>query len=150
MDIAPLFGIFLTTPSLPPSILVYWRTPPVRSYKVNVDGCVKDGFASALFWRLSSGLFLMVSFLLRGLYYQIYGLSPTLLLSFTASLEVEDLDLFRPLFVTLDISLHLTIILFLIFIARATRWLTYLLQRIGIVVVILSTTLKIYYNVTTT
>ncbi|KAL2486966.1 RNase H domain-containing protein [Abeliophyllum distichum] len=46
MDITPLFGISLTTPSLPPPVLVYWRTPPGRSYKVNTDGCVKDGFAS--------------------------------------------------------------------------------------------------------
>ncbi|KAL2534444.1 Uncharacterized protein Adt_07795 [Abeliophyllum distichum] len=44
--ITPLFGIFLTTPSLPLPVLVYWRTPPGGSYKVNTDGCVKDGFAS--------------------------------------------------------------------------------------------------------
>ncbi|KAL2475340.1 Uncharacterized protein Adt_36076 [Abeliophyllum distichum] len=46
MDITPLFGISLTTPSLPPPVLVYWRTPPGRSYKINTDGCVKDGFTS--------------------------------------------------------------------------------------------------------
>ncbi|KAL2472343.1 Ribonuclease H protein [Abeliophyllum distichum] len=46
MDIAPLFGISLTISSLPPPVLVYWRTPLVRYYKVNTDGCVKDGFSS--------------------------------------------------------------------------------------------------------
>ncbi|KAL2459896.1 Ribonuclease H protein [Abeliophyllum distichum] len=47
MDIAPLFGVTITTPSPPPpSILVFWSTPPVGSYKINTDGCVKDGFAS--------------------------------------------------------------------------------------------------------
>ncbi|KAL2518747.1 Retrotransposon [Abeliophyllum distichum] len=46
LDITPLFGIFLTTQSLPPPVLVYWRTPPGGSYKINTDGCVKDGFAS--------------------------------------------------------------------------------------------------------
>ncbi|KAL2481154.1 Uncharacterized protein Adt_34120 [Abeliophyllum distichum] len=45
-NITPLFGISLTTPSLPPPVLVYWRTPPEGFYKVNIDGCVKDGFAS--------------------------------------------------------------------------------------------------------
>ncbi|KAL2461890.1 RNase H domain-containing protein [Abeliophyllum distichum] len=48
MDIAHLFGISLTTPSLHPPIFVYWRTPLVGSYIVNIDGCVKDGFASEL------------------------------------------------------------------------------------------------------
>ncbi|KAL2513416.1 Uncharacterized protein Adt_19016 [Abeliophyllum distichum] len=33
-------------PSPPPPMLVFWRTPPVGSYKINTDGCVKDGFAS--------------------------------------------------------------------------------------------------------
>ncbi|KAL2516621.1 Uncharacterized protein Adt_12868 [Abeliophyllum distichum] len=47
MDIAPLFGVTITTPSPPPPTLVFWRTPPVGSYKINTDGCVKDGFASA-------------------------------------------------------------------------------------------------------
>ncbi|KAL2513409.1 Uncharacterized protein Adt_19009 [Abeliophyllum distichum] len=46
MDIAPLFGILLTTPSPPLPTLVFWRIPPVGSYKINTDGCVKDGFAS--------------------------------------------------------------------------------------------------------
>ncbi|KAL2526397.1 Uncharacterized protein Adt_11451 [Abeliophyllum distichum] len=46
IDIAHLFAISLTTPSISPPVLVYWRTPPVGSYKVNTDGCVKDGFAS--------------------------------------------------------------------------------------------------------
>ncbi|XP_022866066.1 uncharacterized protein LOC111385870 [Olea europaea var. sylvestris] len=26
--------------------MVVWRTPPVGSYKINTDGCVKDGFVS--------------------------------------------------------------------------------------------------------
>ncbi|KAL2540715.1 Uncharacterized protein Adt_01693 [Abeliophyllum distichum] len=46
MDIAPLFGVIITTPSPPPPTLVFWRTPPVGSYKINTDGCVKDGVAS--------------------------------------------------------------------------------------------------------
>ncbi|KAL2505032.1 RNase H domain-containing protein [Abeliophyllum distichum] len=50
MDIAPLFDVIITTPSPPPSYppptLVFWRTPPVGSYKINTDGCVKDGVAS--------------------------------------------------------------------------------------------------------
>ncbi|KAL2461671.1 Uncharacterized protein Adt_45091 [Abeliophyllum distichum] len=46
MDIAPLFGTSLTTLSLPFSVLVYWRAPPVGSYKVNTDGCIKDEFTS--------------------------------------------------------------------------------------------------------
>ncbi|KAL2497407.1 RNase H domain-containing protein [Abeliophyllum distichum] len=46
MDIASLFGISLTIPFLPPPVLVYWHTPPVGSYKINTDRCVKDGFAS--------------------------------------------------------------------------------------------------------
>ncbi|KAL2506336.1 Uncharacterized protein Adt_21957 [Abeliophyllum distichum] len=46
MDIAPIFGVIITTPSHPPPTLVFWRTPPVGSYKINTDGCVKDGFAS--------------------------------------------------------------------------------------------------------
>ncbi|KAL2510965.1 RNase H domain-containing protein [Abeliophyllum distichum] len=46
IDIAHLFGISLTTLLLPPPVLVYWHTPPMGSYKVNTDGCVKDGFAS--------------------------------------------------------------------------------------------------------
>ncbi|KAL2497433.1 Uncharacterized protein Adt_22983 [Abeliophyllum distichum] len=33
-------------PSPPPPTLVFWRTPPVGSYKINTDGCVKDGVAS--------------------------------------------------------------------------------------------------------
>ncbi|KAL2479953.1 Uncharacterized protein Adt_32919 [Abeliophyllum distichum] len=33
MDITPLFGISLTTPSLAPPVLVYWRTPSGGSYK---------------------------------------------------------------------------------------------------------------------
>ncbi|KAL2531794.1 Uncharacterized protein Adt_05145 [Abeliophyllum distichum] len=36
----------LPPPSHPPPTLVFWRTPPVGSYKINTDGCVKDGFAS--------------------------------------------------------------------------------------------------------
>ncbi|KAL2518280.1 Ribonuclease H domain [Abeliophyllum distichum] len=36
----------LPPPSPPPPTLVFWRTPPVGSYKINTDGCVKDGFAS--------------------------------------------------------------------------------------------------------
>ncbi|KAL2481643.1 Uncharacterized protein Adt_34609 [Abeliophyllum distichum] len=36
----------LPTPPPPPPTLVFWRTPPVRSYKINTDGCVKDGVAS--------------------------------------------------------------------------------------------------------
>ncbi|KAL2471334.1 hypothetical protein Adt_39470 [Abeliophyllum distichum] len=172
MNIAHLFGISLTTPFLPLSVLVYWRTPLVRSYKVNTDKCVKDRFvsgrgllwnhqvsmfvpfslhmASALFWRPSSGLFLMVSFLLKGLYYKIYRLRLTLLWPFTASPEVEDLGLFRPLFATSDVSLPSTVILFFIFIMRATRWMTYLLKRVGIVVAILSTALRTYCDATAT
>ncbi|KAL2465905.1 Uncharacterized protein Adt_41756 [Abeliophyllum distichum] len=46
MDIAPLFGVIITTPSPPPPTLVFWRTPPVGSYKINTDGCLKDGVAS--------------------------------------------------------------------------------------------------------
>ncbi|KAL2474837.1 Uncharacterized protein Adt_35573 [Abeliophyllum distichum] len=46
MDITPLFGISLTTPSLSPPVLIYWRTPPEGSYKVNTDGRVKDGLVS--------------------------------------------------------------------------------------------------------
>ncbi|KAL2506264.1 Uncharacterized protein Adt_21885 [Abeliophyllum distichum] len=46
MDIAPLFGVIITTPSPPPPTLVFWRTLPVGSYKINTDGCVKDGVAS--------------------------------------------------------------------------------------------------------
>ncbi|KAL2497047.1 Uncharacterized protein Adt_22597 [Abeliophyllum distichum] len=46
MDIAPLFGISLTSPSIPSTILVYWRTSLVGSYKVNTDEYVKDRFAS--------------------------------------------------------------------------------------------------------
>ncbi|KAL2462289.1 RNase H domain-containing protein [Abeliophyllum distichum] len=46
MDIAPIFGVIITTPSPPPPTLVFWRTPPVGSYKINTDGCVKDGVAS--------------------------------------------------------------------------------------------------------
>ncbi|KAL2471104.1 Uncharacterized protein Adt_39240 [Abeliophyllum distichum] len=46
MDIAPMFGVIITTPSHPPPTLVFWRTPPVGSYKINTDGCVKDRFAS--------------------------------------------------------------------------------------------------------
>ncbi|KAL2476711.1 putative ribonuclease H protein family [Abeliophyllum distichum] len=46
MDIAPLFDVTITTPSPPPPTLVFWRTPPVGSYKINTDGCVKDGVAS--------------------------------------------------------------------------------------------------------
>ncbi|KAL2506296.1 Uncharacterized protein Adt_21917 [Abeliophyllum distichum] len=46
MDIAPLFGVIITTSSPPPPTLVFWRTPPVGSYKINTDGCVKDGVAS--------------------------------------------------------------------------------------------------------
>ncbi|KAL2481333.1 Uncharacterized protein Adt_34299 [Abeliophyllum distichum] len=163
MDIAPLFCISLTTLSF---------SPLVKSYKVNTDGCVKDGFASgggllgihqvsvfapsslhmasALFWRSSSWLFLTISFLLRGLCSQIYVLSPILLWPFTASPKVGDLGLFMPLFATLDISFPSTVILFLIFIARVIRWLTYLLQRIGIVVSILITTLRTYRDVTVT
>ncbi|KAL2455081.1 RNase H domain-containing protein [Abeliophyllum distichum] len=41
MDITPLFGISLTTSSLPPSALVYWHTPPRGSYK-----CVRAFFSS--------------------------------------------------------------------------------------------------------
>ncbi|KAL2480277.1 hypothetical protein Adt_33243 [Abeliophyllum distichum] len=170
MDIAPLFGISLTTPSLLLHILVYWHTTLVESYKVNTDRCVKNRFssggriirdllgqyvfahsslhiASALFWRLSSELFLTVSFLLKGLYSQIYRLSPTLLWPIIASPEVEDLGLFRPLFVTSDISLPSTVILFIIFIAKATRWLPYLLQKVGIVLTILSSVLRTYRDV---
>ncbi|KAL2464859.1 Uncharacterized protein Adt_40710 [Abeliophyllum distichum] len=33
-------------PSPPPPTLVFWHTPPVGSYKINTDGCVKDGFAT--------------------------------------------------------------------------------------------------------
>ncbi|KAL2486580.1 Uncharacterized protein Adt_31336 [Abeliophyllum distichum] len=77
MDIAHLFGISLTIISLHPPVLVYRRTPPVESYKINTNGCVKDEFAreggllgihqiivfvlsslhmeSTLFWRPSSG-----------------------------------------------------------------------------------------------
>ncbi|KAL2480308.1 hypothetical protein Adt_33274 [Abeliophyllum distichum] len=161
MDIAPLFGISFTTPSLPLHILVYWHTTLVGSYKVNTDRCVKNrdssgqyvfahsslNIASALFWRLSSELFLMVSFLLRGLYYQIYRLSPTLLCPIIASPEVEDLGLFRPPFLTSDISLPSTVILFIIFIAKATRGLPYLLQKVGIVLTILSSMLRTYRDV---
>ncbi|KAL2492075.1 Uncharacterized protein Adt_27703 [Abeliophyllum distichum] len=39
-------------------------------------------------------------------------------------------------------------VLFLIFIARRTKWLTYLLQKVGIVIVISSTTLRTYCDVT--
>ncbi|KAL2524865.1 RNase H domain-containing protein [Abeliophyllum distichum] len=46
MDIAPLFGVIINTPSPPPPTLVFWRTPPVGSYKINTDECVKDGVAS--------------------------------------------------------------------------------------------------------
>ncbi|KAL2505914.1 hypothetical protein Adt_21535 [Abeliophyllum distichum] len=167
MDITPHFGISLTTLSLLPPVLVYWRTPPKGSYKINSDGCVKDGFASrwriirysldqsvsvfvssslhmvsALFWRPNSELFLTVSFLLRELFSQIYGLSPALLWSFTTSLEVEDLGLFRPLLATSDISLLSTLILFFIFITRTIRWLTYLLQRAEIVIIAISSTVS--------
>ncbi|KAL2470536.1 Uncharacterized protein Adt_38672 [Abeliophyllum distichum] len=112
MDIAPIFGISLTTPSLPPPVLVYWRTPPVGSYKVNIDGCVKDGFTSGeRIIRDSSDLWI----------------ESDSTFPFTALLEVEDLGLFRTLFATSDISLPSTVILFLIFIAKETRWPTYLL-----------------------
>ncbi|KAL2491626.1 hypothetical protein Adt_27254 [Abeliophyllum distichum] len=132
MDIAPLFGISLATSSLLPSILVYWRTPPVESYMVNTDGCVKDGFESG------GGLL------------GIHQIETDSLWSFTTSLEVEDLGLLRPLFATSDISLPSTVILFLIFIVRATRWLTYLLQRVGSVVFISSTVHRTYRGATTT
>ncbi|KAL2455920.1 Uncharacterized protein Adt_47033 [Abeliophyllum distichum] len=46
MDITLLFGISLTTLSIPFPVLVYWRIPLVESYKVNTNGCVKDGFTS--------------------------------------------------------------------------------------------------------
>ncbi|KAL2532016.1 Uncharacterized protein Adt_05367 [Abeliophyllum distichum] len=36
----------LPPPSPPPPTLVFWRTPPVGSYKINTDGRVKDGVAS--------------------------------------------------------------------------------------------------------
>ncbi|KAL2540625.1 RNase H domain-containing protein [Abeliophyllum distichum] len=36
----------LPPPSPPPPTLVFWRTPPVGSYKINTDGCVNDGVAS--------------------------------------------------------------------------------------------------------
>ncbi|KAL2486928.1 Uncharacterized protein Adt_31684 [Abeliophyllum distichum] len=37
---------FLVSLLPPPPTLVFWRTPPVGSYKINTDGCVKDGVAS--------------------------------------------------------------------------------------------------------
>jgi ribonuclease HI len=46
VTLAPLFGISMTLPPPPPPIMVVWRTPPVGSYKINTDGCVKEGFAS--------------------------------------------------------------------------------------------------------
>ncbi|KAL2512871.1 hypothetical protein Adt_18471 [Abeliophyllum distichum] len=111
MDIALLFGMSLTTPSIHPLILVYWRTLPVRSHKVNTYRCVEDGFASGKeIFRDSSGL-----------YSQIYGLRLTLFWPFTASPEVEDFGRFRQLFATSDISFPSTVILFLIFIVRTTR-----------------------------
>ncbi|KAL2500197.1 Uncharacterized protein Adt_25747 [Abeliophyllum distichum] len=48
----------LPPPSPPPHppTLVFWHTPPVGSYKINTDGCVKDGFASGrVIIRDSSG-----------------------------------------------------------------------------------------------
>ncbi|KAL2531288.1 Uncharacterized protein Adt_04639 [Abeliophyllum distichum] len=54
MDITPLFGISLTTLSIPFSVLIYWRIPLVESYKVNTNGCVKDGFASE--WEIIRNL----------------------------------------------------------------------------------------------
>ncbi|KAL2464856.1 Uncharacterized protein Adt_40707 [Abeliophyllum distichum] len=46
LDIIILFGISLTAPSHSPPVLVFWRSPPVGSYKINTDGYVKDGFTS--------------------------------------------------------------------------------------------------------
>ncbi|KAL2503813.1 Uncharacterized protein Adt_19434 [Abeliophyllum distichum] len=118
------------------------RTPPVGSYKINTDGCVKDGFASgggiirdssdrcihAFFssygecsiMEVELGAILDGVIIVHRIVLSDDGLSPTLLWPFTASLKMEDLGLFRLLFTTSDISLLSTVILFLIFIARTT------------------------------
>ncbi|CAI9766758.1 unnamed protein product [Fraxinus pennsylvanica] len=46
LTLATIFGIFMDphSPSLP--ILIWWRTPPIGSVKINNDEYVKDGFAS--------------------------------------------------------------------------------------------------------
>ncbi|KAL2470937.1 RNase H domain-containing protein [Abeliophyllum distichum] len=46
-DLAPHFGITLVSPTPNPSTLVYWRAPSAGYAKINIDGCVRDGFASA-------------------------------------------------------------------------------------------------------
>ncbi|KAL2498960.1 hypothetical protein Adt_24524 [Abeliophyllum distichum] len=113
------------------------------SYKINNDGYAKDGFASG--WRIirdSSGQCIRA-------FFSSYDECSILEAELRAILdEVGDLGLFRPLFATSDISLPSTVILFLIFITKAIKWLTYLLQWVGIVVAILSTAPRTYRNVT--
>ncbi|XP_022866063.1 uncharacterized protein LOC111385868 [Olea europaea var. sylvestris] len=58
VTLASFFGISLTCPLPPPPIMVVWRTPPVGSFKINTDGCVKDGFASAELRAILDGLLL--------------------------------------------------------------------------------------------
>ncbi|KAL2492604.1 Uncharacterized protein Adt_28232 [Abeliophyllum distichum] len=117
-------------------MLVYWRTPPVGSYKVNTDGCIKDGFASG--WRIIRDS----TSLCDRAFFSSYGECSILEAELKAILDdVEDLGLFRLLFATSEISLPSTVILFIIFIVMATKWLTYLHQRIRIVIAISSTTL---------
>ncbi|KAL2512769.1 RNase H domain-containing protein [Abeliophyllum distichum] len=169
IDIAPLFGISLTTPSLSSHVLVYWRTPLVGSYKVNIDGCVKDRFASGgEIINDSSGQCVHV-------FFSSYGECPILEAELRAILDgiiLAQRIVLSDLWIELDSTLaiqcitsggrhwsiqatlhhirHLitsTVILFLIFITRATRWLTYLLQRVEIVVVTSSTTLRTYCDV---
>ncbi|KAL2505415.1 Uncharacterized protein Adt_21036 [Abeliophyllum distichum] len=61
MDITPPFGISLTTSSLPPCFgLLAYSTK--GSYKVNTDGCVKDGFI----YGLSSDSSLAIHCITRG------------------------------------------------------------------------------------
>ncbi|KAL2469432.1 Uncharacterized protein Adt_37568 [Abeliophyllum distichum] len=168
MDVAPLFGVSITSSSHSSPVLFFWRSPPVGSYKINIDGSVKEGFASggglleillvsvfelstlsmvtALSWRLSFGLFLMGSFLLRGLGCQFYGLSQTLRWLYTALLEVEDRGLFRTLSAISDIYFFSIETLLLTSTARATRLQIHLLQRDGIVVATQSTTPRIYHD----
>ncbi|KAL2517495.1 Uncharacterized protein Adt_13742 [Abeliophyllum distichum] len=94
------------------------------SFKIHIDGCVKDGFASVGgIIRDLLGRCIRTFFSSYGECY-ILEAEPRAILD-----EVEDLGLFRLLFATSNISLFSTVTLFLIFIARATRCLTYLLQR---------------------
>ncbi|KAL2466024.1 Uncharacterized protein Adt_41875 [Abeliophyllum distichum] len=172
MDIAPLFCISVTTTSFPPSILVYWRTLPLKFYKFKTDGCIKNRFASG--WgiiRDSSGQCVRAFFSSYGecliLEFELSAILDSIILAqmivlsdlwieFNSTLAIHCITRsggpwsIQILFATSDISLPSTVILFLIFIARATRWLTYLLQKVGIVVAISSTALGTFCDVTAT